>query len=206
MLKIEIANEPGSFNVQVRSPGQAFVNSVPAGVKIKFDNREYWRNCLSDLHTAYGGVCAYTCHYIPRDTGSDTVEHFVPKSVNALLAYEWSNFRLVCGRLNGRKGDNQDVIDPTNLEEHPFQLDFPSLQVVITEYAAENLFEVSNSTIFRLKLNDERCVLSRLEYVTSYCEGNVSLSYLKKHAPFIHHELLRQGFSKNRLREIMSYT
>ncbi|MDT7531018.1 hypothetical protein OVY29_20340 [Sphingopyxis sp. SE2] len=149
---------------------------------------------------------AYTCHYIPKDTGSDTVEHFTPKSVNPALAYEWSNFRLVCGRLNGRKGDHQDVLDPASITASPFQIDFPSLQLKISENLNKDIIDLAESTIVRLKLNEERCIESRQEYVENYCNDIVSLAGLQRYAPFLYYELNRQDLSKDELRKIMSYS
>ena len=55
------------------------------------------------------------------------VDHFYPKSVRPDMAYEWSNFRLASLKLNCRKREFQDVLDPFTIEPGWFCLSFPSL-------------------------------------------------------------------------------
>ena len=128
MIRIAPAPEPASFNDLVRIvPGQRYLASIAQGAKANFTNRNYWKAILPELHSAYQNICAYSCHWMPLDTGADTVEHFMPKSVTPAEAYEWRNYRLVCARLNGRKRNFQDVADPFEIGEGMFYLHFPSL-------------------------------------------------------------------------------
>ena len=146
------------------------------------------------LHTAYSETCAYSCHRIALLTGFSTVEHFVPIKVDPQKAYEWDNYRLVCGRLNGRKGAHQDVLDPFDLADNVFALDFPSLQVKPGSGLGSQLEDDVWATINRLRLNDdETCVSDRQELVRDYCTCEISFDHLRKEAPFIAHELERQG-------------
>ena len=203
MIFVQEQPEPPQFQEKVGIPGRAFVEQVPNPSAMQWRARSYWRRVLSELYNGYGGICAYTCHWIEPVTGADTVEHFVPKSVDSALAYEWSNYRLVCARMNGRKGSKQDVLDPFSLREHTFALDFPSLQVRPAEECTEDLSARAQSTISRLKLNDALCVKARWIYVRDYCKSMISFAYLEQCAPFIHREILRQGLSE-RIREVMS--
>src|SRR5882724_1219801 len=130
MIRVIAANEPAIFDAAVRVPGQEYLASLASIEDARTNDHPYWRRTLRELHTSYGGICAFTCHWIPYDVGNDTVEHFIPKSVYPSLAYEWSNYRLVCGRLNGRKRDSQDVVDPFDVVPGMFCLEFPSLLVV----------------------------------------------------------------------------
>jgi hypothetical protein len=93
------------------------------------DLKPYGRKIIPDLHSAYHGRCAYTCHWIPNDTGSITVEHFKAKEVYPQYAYCWDNYRLVCGRLNGRKGIYEDTLDPFILQDGWIVMHFPSLRL-----------------------------------------------------------------------------
>ena len=196
MIKIDLANEPTSFDQNVRVPGSDYLASL-AGSPVDFSNREYWRRCLTDLHSAYNSICAYTCHWIPLDTGSDTVEHFVAKKTDPDLAYEWSNFRLVCGRLNSRKGIHSDVVDPFAVSPGMFELDFPSLQIMEGLNIGARKSSLALSTISRLKLNDERCLRMRQQYVEELRDGHISFDYLERHAPFLAYEIDRQGIRNN---------
>lgn len=60
----------------------------------------------------YSGICAYSCFDIDPVTGAASVDHFVPKSLDWRLVYEWSNYRLASARMNSRKRDFTDVVDP----------------------------------------------------------------------------------------------
>src|SRR4051794_8217705 len=102
MIKVEPANEPAQFDASVRTPGRKYLGSLSLSDKPDFRRRNYWKAILRELHSSYRGVCAYTCHWMTPDVGSDTVEHFLPKSAYPGLAYEWTNYRLVCSRLNSR--------------------------------------------------------------------------------------------------------
>ena len=187
---------------EVRQPGTAFLNTLPAGQGVDFSGHEYWRKCLRDLNHSYRSVCAYTCHWIPLDTGADTVKHFLAKSTHPTLAYEWSNFRLVCNRLNGRKGKYTDVVDPFEITDGMFAINFPSLQVIPGPGANEKERKIVESSIKRLKLNDERCVRARLEYTEAFRDRNINITYLRQKAPFLAFEIDRQGLA-GKLRQVM---
>lgn len=202
MIKVKLANEPTSFDSNVRKRGNSYIKRFNVGEKIDFTGHEYWRLALNDLHDAYSSICAYTCHWIAPDTGSDTVEHFRPKSRYPNEAYEWKNYRLVCGRLNGRKGDNEDVIDPFKITKGMFEIDFPSLQIRPGKKLSAAKEAIAMSSIQRLKLNDERCIRARQSYAESFRDGHISFDYLKKQAPFLALELERQGV-RDRLSEVL---
>ena len=156
-----------------------------------------------EMHGAYMGICAYTCHWIAYDTGFATVDHFVAKSVEPGLAYEWSNYRLACGRMNGRKGNHEDVLDPFRLARRVFELNFPSLLIVPSGEDAGDLLAQAESTIARLGLNDELSVKARLGYVRDYCASDISLVFLECNAPFIFREIVRQKLETD-IRRVMS--
>lgn len=202
MRKIDLAPEPPDFDVNVRQPGLTYLASLAPGTTVIFASREYWRRSLLDLHAAYNSICAYTCHWIAPDTGSDTVEHFLAKSTNPELAYEWRNYRLVCGRLNGRKGAHTDVADPLEIVDDMFVIDFPSLQVKAGTNISDANRLLATTTVDRLKLNDERCIRTRQAYVENFRDGHISFDYLTRRAPFIAQELDRQGI-RNSLSTIM---
>lgn len=160
---------------------------------------------LAELHTAYRGICAYSCHWIPYDTGADTVEHFKPKSRYPARAYDWSNYRLVSSTLNGRKQDREDILDPFLIKDGWFVLDFPSLLVKASaDLPSEEAAKVEHTRDV-LGLNDEgTCLKARVRYVRQLCEGIVTFAYLQQDAPFIAKEIERQKL-RRRIRTIMGY-
>ena len=139
---------------------------------------------------------------MPYDVGSDTVEHFLPKSSYPDLAYEWTNYRLVCSRLNARKGNFEDVVDPFDVIPGMFNLHFPSLNVITGSNLTGPQQNLAESTIRRLRLNDSRSIDTRQEYVKSYIGGHISATYIRHKAPFLMSELARQALDKRKLRQL----
>ena len=193
MIHVVPQAEPASFNSLVRIPGRKFLRKTPKPTAKQFASHSDWREILDVLHDSYAGICAYSCHWIPYDTGNDTVEHFKPKSKYPKLAYEWSNYRLVCGLLNGRKQNQEDVLDPFNVANGQFILIFPSLFVVPAPSLSSATKNKVLKTISRLGLNDEgTCLKSRIKWTTDYCNDDYDFRHLERHAPFIALELKRQ--------------
>lgn len=192
MIPIQEQPEPSDFSENVKNLGVAFLKEVTRPVK--WNKREYWQKALPALYQAYSGICAYSAHWIPNDTGVATVDHFIPKSITPRLAYEWSNFRLASLKMNSRKGNHQDVLDPFKLKPNWFILDFPSLLIKSNPTLSIALKEQIHATIKRLKLNDDdTCVRSRKDWLLPFCKKECSFEFLKGHAPFIAYELQRQG-------------
>jgi hypothetical protein len=196
-----LSAEPATFADRVFVPGQAYLASLPAGMQPNFKNHAYWRSILREMHSSYGGVCAFTCHFVPLDTGSDTVEHFLPKKTHPELAYTWSNYRFACGRLNGRKGLKQ-IVDPFEIVQGQFEIDFPSLMLSVGPHCPADQVSLSEDTIEILGLNDERCIGSRQDHVMAYCKSETTFEYLAGKAPFLASELVRLGLSDS-IKQIM---
>jgi hypothetical protein len=138
-------------------------------------------------------VCAYSSLHIPRGTGALSVDHLLPKSKRRELAYEWSNYRLACSRMNARKNAFEDVLDPFEVRDEWFALELSTLQVVPGEGLPEPLRTQVQQTIDRLDLNDEEFIVARTAYHSDWRTGVTNLAFLRKHCPFLAKELLRQG-------------
>lgn len=174
----------------VRSKGTAYLAKNP-GTR---DLRPFWRDCLTNLWEAYDGICAYSCFHIPGVIGGATVDHFLPKSSHPALAYEWTNYRLASQKLNARKQDFEDVLDPFCLAPNSFVLTFPAMLVVPGDGLTVTEEESVSKTIERLQLNrDEMMVDYRLQWVLDYCLGHISFEFLLRCAPFVGYEINRQG-------------
>ena len=193
MIPVKKQPEPRNFYKKVQEKGEKILaqNPHPRGKQLK----PYWKAILPELYQAYSGICAYTCHWIPDDTGSKTVEHFKPKDLYPKLAYSWDNYRLVCGTLNGRKGNNEDVLDPFTLQDGWFIIHFPSLQVKPGDNLKKTEAESVVKTIKRLKLNDETCIRGRRSWLEPYIMGIYDINYLEEKAPFLARELKRQNIA-----------
>lgn len=160
----------------------------------EWDNHEEWRNCLADLHDSYGGICAYSCHWIPYDTGFYSVDHFKPKDDYPNEAYEWKNYRLACGRINGKKGKYVDILDPFVIQDGWFQIRFSSLLVTPSSDLDDATKDKVQKTIDRLGINEEgTCLKNRRRYLMGYCTEIYPFTHLQTEAPFLAKELIRQN-------------
>ena len=157
----------------------------------------YWHKVLGDLLASYDRICSYLCLYIPRGTGAPSVDHMFTKSMRWDQVYEWTNYRLACSLMNGRKRAIASVLDPFEIEDGWFALELVEFQVVPGEGLARDDLAAVEDTVTRLRLNDLICCEARAEYAEDYWNGQVRFAYLMRRAPFVARELQRQG----RLRE-----
>lgn len=206
MIHIDPQPEPPHFDARVRTRGMKFLARHPNPTKNQWKSHDYWTEVLESLYTEYKGICAYSCHWIAPDTGSRTVEHFHPKSKFPPMAYEWSNYRLVCLTLNRQKGI-QPLLDPFEIGDGWFIIDFPSLLVKPSSEINVELQKKVSDTIAILGLNDEgTCMKNRLRYVRDYCEYLINFQFMRRDAPFLARELHRQDLSELVvLRRVMGY-
>lgn len=209
MIRVKPAPEPSSFDSRVRIPGHRAISEMvgersdrktkPRFKKIK-DKREdlpsdsfppYWTEALEDLMQAYDQVCAYSCFRIHPVTGGRSVDHFAAKSRKWDKVYEWDNYRLACSRLNSRKNDFGDVLDPFKIVDGWFQLELVGFQVRPDPTLKTSIRDRVQRTIDRLKLDEFRH--SRERDAEYYWAGEVSLRVLTEESPFVAKELRRQG-------------
>ena len=198
MIHVTLQPEPPDFDAKVRILGKAFIRAHPHPT----DWKDHWRKCLGDLHKAYKGICAYSAHWISPCEGVASVDHFIPKSKNPSKAYEWDNFRLASLRMNARKGAHEDVLDPFTIAKETFVLDFTTLQPKPGPKLSRKIVREAMATIRRLKIDDDVCIESRIGWLQLYSEKELTLSGLKKRAPFLAYEIERQGLSAESLRKI----
>ncbi len=202
MIPVQPQPEPGFFDAEVRAKGLAHLKAkghaldqpLPAGATIE----PHWRgNCLTALHTAYGGVCAYLCVFVERITGGMSVDHFIAKSALAGLAYEWSNYRLACSAMNSRKRDFDDVLDPFALEPDWFRLDLTCGRIFPNPDLEPAQTALVTQTISRLGLDDPLCRELRVRWFDEYLTEPLPESYLRRKSPFVWAEAQRQGLLLN---------
>lgn len=176
---------------------------------------DYWREALDDLYAAYDRVCAYSAFYICPTTGWRTADHMAPKSVPGEGSgadedphmvpmssiwdhvYAWSNYRLACGRLNARKSDYQDVLDPFEVGEDWFVMEFVGFQVRPAHRLPDEVKGRIWATIERLGLNERPIWPTRKDHYLEYRVG-LPFELLKKHSPFVAREMT---YHPNLLRE-----
>lgn len=216
MIPVPPADEPSSFDARVRVPGLAALAELvgePTSFKrpgpkrkARYVRREdidwkahglsFWTKAIPELRTRYDSRCAYLAVELPLAVGWATVDHFVPKSADWRCAYEWRNYRLCAGLVNGAKSEQALPLDPFTLKPGLFALEFASYQVVVGPKADKRARLDVLDTIDILKLNAVACRGLRQAYVEDYRLGppvGVALQNLERRAPFIASELRRQG-------------
>lgn len=211
MIPVAAADEPSDFDAQVRQPGLRAIAELcgkrspfkrTAGPPFKkIADREvdipvdelppYWVHSLDDLMQRYDQICAYSCFRIHRVTGARSADHCAAKSRHWKRAYEWSNYRLCCSRLNARKSAVSTVLDPFLIKPGWFQLELVGFQVHPDRSLPKSRQAQIQRTIDRLGLNDFRH--DREEDAELYWRKDVSLRVLKQESPFVAEELRRQG-------------
>ena len=208
MIPVTAADEPSDFRAQVYEPGlRAIAEMVGERPKRKAGRRyakianrreeipavsfpPFWTHCLDDLLEAYNFICAYSCFRIHPVTGAASVDHFAPKSRRWDRIYEWTNYRLASSRLNARKNNFEDLVDPFEVQDGWFQLELVGFQVVPNPKLEKSLRHQIETTITRLGLNDFR--RAREDDAQRYWDGDVSLRTLRRESPFVALELERQ--------------
>jgi hypothetical protein len=214
VIRLTIAPEPAAFTEKVRKPGEnalALLAGKPLPHKREgrpieatkkvggnsvgktIDDFPYWQDCLDELHDAYKGICAYYGFRVEKAT-LPHVDHFVAKhDLGQALAYEWSNYRLVCGYANTCKNEHPDVLDPASIQDGWFQLDVDTLDVRADPALDESLRREIEATIDRLKLGEGRALEVRRNAMEHFRSGRVQFAFLEKDHPFLAKELARQG-------------
>jgi uncharacterized protein (TIGR02646 family) len=197
MIPVTPQPPPAKFDEKVRQPGLAWLIkkniNLTAHLPSNTNPHPYWRECLDDLHKSYAGICAYLAMYIDPVTGAVTTDHFVAKSANAGLIYEWSNYRLACGKMNARKRAFDDVMDPFTLPADVFRLELVSGRIFVNPSITGDLVLEAEATIERLNLDSSIYRSRRYAYYQEYLDDHHNLALLRKYSPFVYYEAQRQG-------------
>lgn len=201
MIRTQLPTAPAHYEAQVRIPGHAFlaINLHPTGDDWRKHN--YWSRIHGYLYTQLRGICMYCSDYTPRRPSAKSlnhtsVDHYVPKSLNNhLQAYEWTNFRLCRARLNNRKSDFEDVLDPCAIQDRWFQLNFTTFALFPNPAIPTDLQQKVRDTIARLGLNDDDAYVNeRARAVYGYADKKISFEELSRRYPFVAAEMVAQDF------------
>lgn len=191
MIPVSLKPEPAGFKAKVARKGAAWLskNQPAPPVKSSFwKNHEHWRDGLDLLAETYENVCAYSARFIDPLTGARTVDHVRPKSLYPYEAYSWSNFRLACLKMNRRKDNFEDVIDPCTLAQDIFTLNFLTFEVSIRSDCPPSLLEKAHATIGHLQLNEGKMCQARANDYRDYTRAQ-----LKVKSPFVYRCAREQG-------------
>lgn len=211
VIPVALAPEPESFKTKVRQPGKIaiaeLVGEKPKRAKgkrlaQKANRRDdippsafppYWRDCLPEMLKAYDSICAFSCFRIHQITGAPSVDHMAPKSRKWDKVYEWENYRLACARMNARKLDFVDLIDPFEVQENWFCLELVGFSLYANSNLKSSLCKTLESAIDRLRLNDSDLRERRASDAEDYWKREISFEVLKRESPLVARELKRQN-------------
>lgn len=197
MIRVQEQPEPANFNTKVRIPGNAYLLTNPNPTSREFKKHREWSNALDDLYSAYNGICAYSASWISPVQSNPTADHYLPKHKYPQLAYEWSNLRLCNPKMNSYKDSFEDVIDPFQIQNGWFVIDFSTFLIDSFDRLPSNLKKSIKDSIKRLKLNDDDGLVQfRAHVVREYASGEISFDHLNRHHPFIAFELGRQNLQE----------
>ena len=128
MIRIQRYSPPPHYKQDVQQRGRKYLARNPTPSSRDFNGHAYWHSIHDNL---YSGICVYCATWTPRSGGADqtSIDHFIPKSEEPSMAYDWDNFRLCRRRLNTRKGASLEVMDPFYIEDGWFTIDFTSFLI-----------------------------------------------------------------------------
>ena len=177
MIPVEMQPEPEEFDTKIRSPGSLFLKRIPNPSSNDWDGKEFWQRALPDMRIAYRTICSYCAHWIPHSTGAHSIDHFLAKSLNPELAYEWSNFRYVSARFNSRKGTHI-IVDPFTVKQNWFMLDLTSFMIFPSSELHDDEKGHVQATIDVLKLNsDDDLVRERAHIIETILKMRFHMSF-----------------------------
>ena len=206
VIRIQQFPPPASHEALVLHPGLRFLRKNPNPSAGDFAKHAYWKKIHNELYQLYAGVCSYCASWTPRHQGGHpdhtSVDHFIPKSEQPAMAYEWANFRLCRARLNANKSNSMEVIDPYYIANGWFQIDFATFLIVASSGLSSLVRGYVDETIGILRLNDNDYVNERVEVIKLYSLDHITINNLNFRYPFIAEEIRRTNFD-NTLRPVM---
>lgn len=200
MIPVSLSAPPPHYKTRVRRPGMQFLAATPNPTSNDWSRHRYWQKIHRYLYEWHKGVCVYCASWTPRSRKHSSVDHtsidhFVPKSKDRLRAYEWSNFRMVRSKLNHRKDNFEDVLDPCTLQPGWFRLDFTTFLLKPDPALPAKAQGQVTATIQRLLLNgDPSYVNERAHVVYRYAAGRISFADVQRLYPFIASEMKAKSF------------
>jgi hypothetical protein len=179
VIRFEPHPQPNRFKERVEDRGAAWLADNSTGRP-----PAHWLEFRPQLSNAFGSLCAYGAMFEPVGT----VDHFVSVDEDRSRSYDWTNYRFAAAWMNSSKQSlkSTQLIDPFAVINEWFEVQLPSMQLVLTDRVPENERKRAQFVLDRLHLgHDERIVRQRREWYRMYQEGELNLVGLAKKAPLI---------------------
>jgi hypothetical protein len=184
MKRVKRVKEPTKFDERCRKRGQKWLQTHPI-----YDRPyDYWSEFEPELRAEFGGRCGYCAILISKGQ----VDHFIPVAVLKQTArdreaYEWTNFRYADGPINQKK-HKKIVLDPFKVQDDWFEIQLPSLQLVLTAAVPKSQRALAEFTIGPAGLglrDDESLIRYRRAWFEFYQTRQLTIDVLKNIAPLI---------------------
>lgn len=211
MINIQLPTPSPNYVADVKKPGEAFLRRTPNPTQDDWRRNNYWRKIHDYLYGAHNGICLYCASWTPRNQQEGhfertTIDHYIPKSIDKTKAYEWDNFRLCRSRLNNRKENFTDILDPCSILNEWFILEFTTFLIKPSVGLEEPIKIRVKQTIERLELNDDTdYVNERIAIIGDYSIGKASFGFVRQRYPFIAYQMEAQNFDKQFKDKIASH-
>lgn len=179
MIPVPRPNEPATFNLRCRQPGNRWLAANPASRKFP----GYWRQFQPDVEDGFSRRCGW---WAVRITDGP-VEHYLSRENHRNLAYEWTNYRYSSGSVNSSKGKLDDaVLDPFEVQAGWFEVILPSMQLIATAQVPAHLRAKAAFTIEKLKLdNGPKIRKTRRGYYEDFKANRLTYEGLLDYAPLV---------------------
>jgi hypothetical protein len=180
MIAVEEPDEPATFHLQCRQPGNAWLAANADGDPPS----RFWRPFLMDLCRGFKNRCGYSAMW----DLNGTVDHYLSRENRRDLAFEWTNFRYIAGWLNSSKQTlDQDVLDPFQVNNDWFEIVLPTLVMQLTPCVPKRIRPVAEFTLTRLHLADGDRVYEqrKIYYFDEFIAKNRSVAWLEDYAPIL---------------------
>lgn len=188
MIHFDPPGEPPDFDDRVRRRGRTWLDKHPQDSHPR--PKDYWTPFVKELAAGFRHLCAYTAIHEPVGT----VDHYLSCVTDRDRAYEWSNFRFACHKVNSKKGDlGCAVLEPFEIVDGWFEILLPSLQLVLTAAVPPVQRARAAFTLERLGLRDAEWVIrQRRAWYELYESGQLTLAGLDQRAPLIARAVSKQ--------------
>ncbi len=181
MIHVQPPEEPDDFDRMVRIPGTLWLSSNPAGDKFP----DYWKHCFGALAEGFNHLCGYSAMHVP-ELGA-VVDHYLSKSKQRELTYEWSNYRYASSRINSRKHTFDDqILDPFEVRDGWFEVQLGSWQLMTTNAIPQDKRDRAQFTMDQLDIQTGRDALNlRRRHYKMFLNGQATLATLCCNAPLV---------------------
>ena len=194
VIRVGKVPEPDGFAAE-RERGEAHMRAYPSRGPI-----DIWSPFRSHLAAGFEHRCGYTAML----TYDGQVDHYRCQRDRRHMTYDWSNYRYCSVAMNRRKG-TKDVLDPYEIETRWFEIQFPSLQLVLTDTVPENERVRAARTIACLGLGDDEFIIKQRQgWIEMYGLGRLNLEGLRQVAPLLAEMVERRGLTPQEVGRVFS--